>query len=202
MSVSAMRTLVNPYLSSTKTLPHDVATKLIESAKDQGVVSARESDALFAALRRDETKFETPADRALLAKTALTGVETADQFSALSFAERRRLANDIYDAAVSNPAGKVGTYTVSKAVTMPSKMKYTDALVKLGFPLKAAQNSASDIAQYRRNVDATAAVKCRLITNGGQVVATEVFMGSGSTSFRGRYGANGAQFLRYTPWVD
>ncbi len=204
MSVSELKKMIDPYLGSLKTLPHDVAVKAIESAKDEGEVTPGESAKLFDALRfKPVDKFEVAGDRQALGKAAVSEAATSAKFDALSFSEKRRMTNSIFNSRLdSEPAGKVGTYSVTKSVPMPANMKYTDALVSLGFPLKAAQQTAKYVAQFRRDSDPDAKVTCRLVKLGGKVVATEAFADGAGVSLLLRFSPDGEQYMRHTPWID
>lgn len=176
----------------------------IASAKDGGVITSGESAKLFDALRhKSADKFEVAGDRQAIGVAAVSEANTPATFNALSFSEKRRMANSIFEARLDAEGGKVGAYSVTKSVPMAKGMKYTDALVQAGFPLPAAQQTAKYLARFLRDSAPDATVTCRLVKLGGAVVATEAFADGGQqVSVVLRFSPTGEQYMRHSPWID
>ena len=202
MSLLAMKKMIDPYLGSVKTLPHKVAVNAIASANDGGVVSPLESAKLFDALRKPADQFEVTSDRQDIGTVAVSAANTPSTFDALSFLEKRRITNSIFRSQLNAESGKVGAYSVSKSQPMARGMKYTDALVKAGFPLAAAQKTAKYLTPFLRDNAPGATVTCRLVTLGGKVVATEAFADGGSQlKLLLRFSPTGEQYMRHSPYI-
>ena len=101
MSVSAMKKMIDPYIGSLKTLPHDVVVKAIASAKDGGVVSSGESAKLFDALQfKPADKFEVAADRQAIRTARIVGrPRVADVVAARAAAARDPRAVEDHERA-------------------------------------------------------------------------------------------------------